>query len=414
MNQFKKIMLEHNIPLYLCVDPSMKNMFVSYNVRYGSSGLWFHFQNNGKDYHVGSGYAHYLEHLLGEHSQFGDMYRNFEQRLQSANAYTADDVTSYHFKGKDEVEKSIEELILSMEQPVFNQEDVDATRHAIEEEAASYCDDPGVMVVDFVENNLYDGFSKFDETLSPIGNRETTKAMTIDHLYDCYNAFYTDDKKFIVVAGNVDENKIVDTINNALSKVQRHPSHLVLPEIDFHGIKAKDGIIYRSTDEPISALGIKVKKPDFIDMKKFDYIMTILQKNSYQSKASNDLNRRGILSSTSYCYLTNVDDYINFIISFTTPDKDMCTQQLLELFSKKDISKKDYELLQKVMVASEVRAMENKYEYIQNFPDNIYCTDTYSDIDFYQSVSFDEFREILEALDFSQYTVGEVKQFVKK
>jgi hypothetical protein len=149
-------------------------------------------------------------------------------------------------------------------------------------------------------------------------------------------------------------------------------------------------------------------------MKKFDYIMTILQKNSYQSKASNDLNRRGILSSTSYCYLTNVDDYINFIISFTTPDKDMCTQQLLELFSKKDISKKDYELLQKVMVASEVRAMENKYEYIQNFPDNIYCTDTYSDIDFYQSVSFDEFREILEALDFSQYTVGEVKQFVKK
>ena len=61
MNKFKKIILNNGIPLYLCVDPSMKRTYVSYNVNYGSSGEWFNFNNEGKDYSVISGYAHYIE-----------------------------------------------------------------------------------------------------------------------------------------------------------------------------------------------------------------------------------------------------------------------------------------------------------------------------------------------------------------
>ena len=187
MNRYKKIFLNNDIPLYLCIDFSMKNVFVSYNVLYGSSGLWFNYNNNGKDYSVISGYAHYLEHLLGEHCQFGNMYENFQRRLQYANAYTASNVTSYYFKGTNDIEKSIEELIIAMEMPVFDKKDVESTRHAIEEESASYCDNYGVLLVDMVENNLYSGFNKFDATLSPIGNRETTKSITIEDLYNFYN-----------------------------------------------------------------------------------------------------------------------------------------------------------------------------------------------------------------------------------
>ena len=407
MNHFKKIMLEHNIPLYLCVDFSMKNTFVSYNLKYGSSGLWFRFNYNGKNYQVGSGYAHYLEHLLGEHSPFGDMYYNFE-------AFTAYNLTSYHFKGRDDIEKSIEELIVSMEQPIFDQKDVDATRHAIEEEAASYCNNPGVMLVDYVENNLYDGFSAFDHTLSPIGNRETTKTITIDDLYHCYHAFYTDDRKFIVVAGNVDEKRIVDCINEAISKGPIHNSHVVLPTIDFKEMKTKDGVIYRNVDSPISALGIKVKKPSNITIKDFHYIMKVLRKYSYDSMAANELKRDNILDSFGYCYLTNVDDYINYIVSFTTQDKDTCAQRILEMFTRKELSKKEYELMKKSIIASDVRSMDSKYQFIEDFPHKIYYSDSYSDIDFYQSISYEKFLSMLESLDFSQHTVGEVRQYVKK
>ena len=410
MNKYKKIILENNIPLYLCVDPSMKNTFVSYNILYGSSGKWFNFNNKGKDYSVISGYAHYLEHLLGEHSQFGNMYDNFERRLQDANAFTADNVTSFHFKGLKDIEKSIQELILAIEQPVFEDKDVDKTRHAILEEAASYCDNPDILLVDMVQRNLYSGFDLFDKTLSPIGNRETTKKINTQDLYNCYDAFYTDDNKFLVIAGNVDEERIVDLVNNVYSKVASHKSHLVLPKIDYNGVKKKSGILYRNIDIPISSLGIKVRKPDSVSLGQINYVIDIIMNYLYSSKDYNDLNKNGTIDSFQYVYSTCVDNYINFIQSFVTKDKNLCCEKLYELLNKKEISNRNYELVKKGIIACDIRGMDDKYDYIREFPQKFYFSDDYSDIDFYRSIDYNTFMDTLSLLDFSEYTIGEVKK----
>ena len=413
MNRYKKIFLNNDIPLYLCIDFSMKNVFVSYNVLYGSSGLWFNYNNNGKDYSVISGYAHYLEHLLGEHCQFGNMYENFQRRLQYANAYTASNVTSYYFKGTNDIEKSIEELIIAMEMPVFDKKDVESTRHAIEEESASYCDNYGVLLVDMVENNLYSGFNKFDATLSPIGNRETTKSITIEDLYNCYNAFYTDNNKFLVIAGNVDEEKIVDLLNKVYSNITPHKSHLSLPSIDYTNIKKISDVIYRDVDTSISSLGVKVKKPNSISMKQFNYCMSVIKNYLINSKQYNDLNKKQIVDSFEYSYFTNIGDYINFIQSFITKDKDICCEKLLQLLSKREISKKQYELVQKGIIAGEIRNMDDKYNYIKEFPQKIYYTDSYYDTDFYNSINYSEFMDTISLFDFGKYTIGEVKSLKK-
>ena len=413
MNKYKKIILNNDIPLYLCVDPSMKNVFVSYNILYGSSGLWFNFNNNGKDHSVISGYAHYLEHLLGEHCQFGNMYDNFERRLQDSNAYTSLDVTSYHFKGAYDIEKSIEELILSIEMPVFEEKDVESTRHAIEEEAASYCDNYDFLLADMVENNLYNGFNQYDETLSPIGNRETTKAITIEDLYNCYNAFYTDDNKFLVIAGNVVEEKIVELLNKIYSRITPHKSHLLLPNIDYTNIKKTSDIMYMEVDTPISSLGVKVKKPDYISMKQFYYCMNVIKTYLNDSKQYNELKKKQIIDSIKYSYFTNTSDYINFIQCFITKDKNTCCEKLLQLLSKREISKKEYELVQKTIIANEIRNMDDKYTYIEEFPTKIYYTDNYYDTDFYSSINYNQFMDTISSFDFSNYTIGEVKKLKK-
>ena len=250
MNKIKKIILNNGIPLYLYVDKSMKKVIVSYNLKYGSSGKWFNFNNNGQDYSVTTGHAHYLEHLLGEHSKFGDMYRNFDNRYQRANAYTGMNETSYYFSGKDDIEKSLEELIIAIDTPVFEQKDVDATRHAIEEESSSYVDDTSKNLYGLLERNLYGGFELFDKTLSPIGNRQTTKEITTEGLYNCYNAFYKDDNKYIIIGGNVDEDRIVDLLNNIYSKITPHNSNLVLPKLDFDSIRTESEVIDVDLDVP--------------------------------------------------------------------------------------------------------------------------------------------------------------------
>ena len=47
MNKFKKVYLDNGIPVYLDRDPSKKNLFFSYNVKYGSDGKWFKFNYDG-------------------------------------------------------------------------------------------------------------------------------------------------------------------------------------------------------------------------------------------------------------------------------------------------------------------------------------------------------------------------------
>lgn len=414
MNKFNKRMLNNGIPVFFVHDPSMKRIFVSYNVDYGSSGLWFNFNNNGIDYSVKSGYAHYLEHLLGEHSKFGNIYDNFQIRMQNANAYTAPTVTSYHFRGLFEIEKSIEELIVSMEEPVFEEKDVDASRHAIIEEAASYQDNHSVLLMNMVERNLYGGVNLYDETLSPIGNRETTRLITTERLYDCYNAFYTDDNKFLIIAGDIDEEKMMDLLNNIYSKITPHKSSLILPDINFSGIKKKSDIIYRDIDNSICALGVKIKRPSDMSIKQFYYCIAALQNHLLDSKQYNDLNKKGLIDSIECGNIETIDDYINFLQCFVTSNKEECIGKLLEILSKRRITKKEYELAQKDLIASEIRCMDDKYDYLEGFPESMDYTEEYCDAEFYRSIDYNTFMESLEKCDFSEYSIGEVKKLSRK
>ncbi len=413
MNKFKKIILNNGIPLYLCVDPTMKRVFVSYNIKYGSSGKWFNFNSNGKDYSVTNGHAHFLEHLLGEHSKYGDMYKNFDERYQKSNAYTGMEITSYHFNGVHSIEKSIEELITAIDTPVFEQKDVDASREAIEEESSTYVDDAGENLYGLLRRNLYGGFELYDETLSPIGNRETTRQITTEGLYDCYNAFYTDDKKFIVIGGNVDEQRIVDLLNDTYSKLPSHKSSLVLPDIDFDSIREKSEVINGNIDTPKVGLGFKFKNVPNVSQREFCYVLDVISSSLARSNELRALDKKGIYDVFELCDTKVNGDYIDFTLGFTSKEKENLVNSLLDLLSKREITKEEYELTRKCLLALEFRSMDNKYSFLKSFPHDVSFKEEYSNCEFYQSIDYNRFMEIASKLDFSNYTVGEVKRLIK-
>lgn len=197
MNNYKKIILDNGIPLYLYNDKSLKQVFVNYIVKYGSDGKWYDFELDNKKHHVLPGCAHYLEHLLLEHSKYGDLISRFDEKYYHSNAGTANNYTSYYFYGVDDIKNSIKQLIETIDSPVFDKKDVEQSRYAIEEEASMDGDDVYSTSLNLTERNLYGGYEVFYKTLSPIGNRKTTKEIKIEDLYNCYNAFYTNDKKNI-------------------------------------------------------------------------------------------------------------------------------------------------------------------------------------------------------------------------
>lgn len=415
MKNYKKIILNNGIPLYLYNDNSLKQVFVNYIIKYGSDGKWFDFCLNGKQHHVVSGYAHYLEHLLGEHSKYGNIYTNFEKRGYYANAYTEKDHTSYYFQGVKDVKKSIKELIEAIECPIFDRHDVEHSRHAIAEEASMWCDKHDITAVSLVEKNLYAGYNVYDNTLSCIGNRKTTKQINIADLYNCYNAFYTDDKKILVIAGNVNQNEIVDYLNEIYSKIPRHNSNLILPNYDIDLIRKKEDIIYRNVETDINSLGIKIKKPSSISNEDFQFCIDFLIEYLYgnDSEFLAFLKRKKILDVLHYCYSNWNDNCINFVHSFITSDRNNYYEVVLNKLYNKDIKKEDFELIKKSFIADQVRNIDDKYRIPSEFGYRMCYTDNFTSIDYYRNINYDDFMNMIKKLDFSKHTTGHVKKINK-
>jgi len=416
MNNYKKIILNNGIPLYLYNDKSLKQVFVNYIVKYGSSGKWYNFNLDGKQHHILPGYAHYLEHLLGEHSKHGNIYTNFSDRCYDANAYTSSNHTSYYFYGVDDIKKSIRELIEAIDCPVFTKDDVDHSRHAIEEEASMRCDCHDITAASLVEKNLYSSFDVYDDTLCCIGNRNTTKGINIDDLYHAYNAFYSDDNKVLVIAGNVNEEELVNYLNEIYSQIPAHKNSVILPKYDMNPIRRKEEVIYRDVKTNINSLGIKVKKPEFISNMDFEFCMDFLIEYLFgkNSEFYSLLKKKSLIDILQYYYLLWNEEYISFIHTCVTADKDNYYNALFEKINNLNVTKEDFELIRKRLISEEVRGLDDRYKIPSEFGYRMQYTDNLSLIDYYRNVNYDKLIDILSKLNFDNYTKGSVLKLSEK
>ena len=126
-----------------------------------------------------------------------------------------------------------------------------------------------------------------------------------------------------------------------------------------------------------------------------------------------DLEKKGVYDNIDFSYFETVGDYMNFYSGFVSKDKKNLISNLLDLLSRRAITEKEYELTRKELIATEFRTMENKYKYLKYFPLKINIREDYSEFDFYKSIDYNRFMEIVSSLDFNNYTVGEIKRLTK-
>jgi len=416
MRNYKKIILNNGIPLYLYNDPSMKKVFCGYTVKYGTEGKWIDFELDGEKHHVRFGVPHFLEHLLGEHSRNGNIYSNFTERHAYANAYTADDHTTYHFTGAQDVEKSIKELIEAIDMPVFDSKDVEHSRHAIEEEAHGYMDDIRYAAMCLAEKNLYASYDKYDDSLSSIGDRKNNHDITLDELRTCYDAFYTDDRKVLVIAGNFDEKKLVDYLNGIYANIPKHTSNLVVPTYDLEPIRKTDDVLLRKIAVDFTAYGIKIKKPEDVSERDFQFVTDLY--NDYLFDDQGDfmdyLRNKNLIDALQYCYFVGTDGYTNHMHSVLSSNPTEYEKEFFDKINKKDITPEEFELIKKTFIAGEVRELDDKYSSPTRFGERMNYTTDYSQADFYRTKSYDEFRSILDRLDYNTHTRVKIKNKEKK
>ena len=411
-NNYIKKTLKNGVKLYLYIDKNMVQTYVDYMIDYGHSGKYFDFYYKNKLHHVLPGCAHFLEHLLGEHSKYGNIYKLFYKRKYNRNGTTSMDITHYYFLGVNDIKDSIEKLINAIDDPVFTKEDIVETSYAIAEETKRTLNSPGSIASNIARYNLYKNLNLVDETLSVIGNENTTNSIDYETLKLCYDAFYYDENKTLLIAGNFDEAEMTEYIESIYAKLKPHKKEVKLYNYkDIDKKKKTKEIKYMSTHDDIVNIIFKQKNHNF-SKKEIVYFLGYISSTKFlaENQFIRDLKKDNIITDISRIYRYFLDDEnYNLDITFMSNNTEIAIEKIIDKLKINDFNKRDFDLYFRVQLSYNVLVYDNVYSELFGFAYNKCYTEDFNDIVFIKQITFDRFIEFYNSLSFDDYTIGIVK-----
>jgi zinc protease len=168
-----------------------------------------------------TGLSHFLEHMMFKGTErFGP--KTFSQAIERAggmdNAFTTNDYTAYFEKvAPDRLSMAITLEADRMQGLLLPPKDVLSERDVVmEERRMRYEDDPQSVVFEEVAAAA---FKNYPYRWPVIGWMEDIKSYTREDLLYYYKTYYVPNNAFIVVAGDVETEKIVRAIDNAFGQI---------------------------------------------------------------------------------------------------------------------------------------------------------------------------------------------------
>lgn len=417
MKDIVKKTLSNGIVAYLYPDKNMKRFIASYNVKYGSNGYYNKFYYKDKLYEVQPAMAHFLEHTLIEESKFGNMLFRFKEKNYETNGITYPNMTSYYFVGIRDTFESLKELIMMVDSPVFDKKSIENVKGAIMDEVTK--NDYAKYQIGYRINkrNCHKNFEYFNESYNSLGSRDTTNAITYEDAKVCYDAFYNDENKFLIIGGNFKIDEMVEYLESIYKEIEPHPN--LMREYDYgdeFGVRCEYQETVKEVDKDFAIVTYKFKD---------NYKMPNLLKSAYiylfsELKFSDDtdfvtkLNNDKIISgelSTSREFFKNT---ITYTVSAHTLDTKAFIDKLNEEIKQLKFDERRFELLKKSMKVSEISKLEYKYYYLRkfclstDFTEKLFCIDT---ID---KINFPDFLKFVKTFDFSVKTVTVVRKDQEK
>ncbi len=200
------------LDIYIWKMEDYSTTYALFGTKYGSINTKFRTKNEPDFITVPNGIAHYLEHKLFENEDC-DVFSLYAKTGASANAYTSFDKTCYLFSCTDNVYESLEILLSFVQDPYFTEETVRKEQGIIGQEIRMYDDNAGWRVFfNMLQGMYYNHPVKIDIA----GTVESIAQINADLLYKCYYTFYNLNNMVLSIAGNVDEDKVLELCDRLL------------------------------------------------------------------------------------------------------------------------------------------------------------------------------------------------------
>ena len=411
MSNIETIKLDNGLTIYLYSDKRRHSTLFQHITLFGGKTKDFIFE--GKEYHIQDGVAHILEHYVVEENARGNFLKLLGEKQMATNASTYYGMTRYYFEAVENIEYGIETMIRGIYSPVFSEERLEKIKNPILQEIKGRMGNKFYHSNQMTLNNCF----KNIKVRSIGGSLEEVENTTLDDIVTCYKAFYQPSNQFIVVAGSFDKDSVLKTINDIYNDLDLESYDMsLIPSNEENNVQKDFDILEFPTGEEYIEVTYKISLKNFNEKErlKMDFYLHYFF-DMYFGMTSNlyrDLVKDKIITTTLSCSNFMIDDFVLVSIGSYSDNISLLERRIKDTCLKlNDFNEEIFEIDKRDSILKIVLRNENLVDTIMPFVSNIVefnypYPDTVNDI---EEFSYDDFVKTIKSLDFSNYTVTNIK-----
>lgn len=422
----EKIYFEHldnGLDVILYPKKGATNYYAMYATHFGSLNYKFKAPGDDEITTVPDGVAHFLEHKLFEEEDGINALDKLSKIGANANAYTTFNHTAYLFSCNDRFDEAFDILLNFVQSPYLTEENVEKEKGIIGQEINMYDDDPEWQVF---FNYLYAMYGeKHAITKDIAGTVDTIAKITPEVLYKCYNTFYDPSNMVICVAGDIDADKVLTKIKQAVKHTKEKPQieryygektvKVFKKEIEKKMDVSMPMVILGFKDAKINKLRNAGYKEDNTDLVKRSVAVEILLNiiAGESSELYEELYNDGLINKTIGIDYTYEEDYAHCSFSFESNNVEEVVNKIkekIQSLKENGIEENILERIKRMLYGDFVKLFNDATSVAKVFVNDYFRgINSLNYVDAYKSIDKTYIENVLEeAFDFENMVLSKV------
>lgn len=409
MNELEKVVLKNGLTIYLLNDNTKHTTIANLIVNFG--GLDTEVLVDKKNHYIKNGTAHFLEHLVLESSEYGDLMNIFGKNGIRSNGLTSLNNTRFYIDTVENIYENLELLIKGIHSPLFDEKFIDKIRKPILEEKRTSLDNKYSNLYNANVNSLLNN----KDFKSILGDLKDIESIKLKDLKFCFNTFYKPTNEVIVIIGRFDRDKIVNVIENTYKSLYFNDNvvkKVVKPYKKT--VNKKKSVVKGNTNIGRTVISFKL---DTLDLYSYDklmldlYLFSFLKMNfGVMSKLNKKLIKENKIIGNIQFSSSVLEGYHVVRIEANTNYSKQFVEEITDfILNKKYTYSKDlFELYKKGYIIELISRNDNLYTILEPLIENL-ITFKYESLDSVKDIenmSFEAFIGKLESLSFKNYSVS--------
>ena len=369
--------------------------------------------NEDKMHKFPKGVAHFLEHKMFEQESPPNVMEKFSQLGVTCNAFTNYEYTVYYINGVDNLKESLLFLIDYVQSPYFTDENVEKEKGIINEERLMTLDNPYRT---FHMKMLDNVFVNYEYGKTVVGEKEDIYNITKEDLYRCYNTFYNPSNMSLIVVSNKDEEEIIKLIKDNQDKKQFDiQGEIKIEEKEEpYKVNREYDVIYDNVTKMQIGYSIKIDLSKYnIDIDKLIVYLKILLVTNF-SKMSDfnlELKDKKIIDENITFDISKFEKYAIIDIVVSSDKEKYIIDKINNKFKQLNLKEEDFNLVKKNLISEFVYGFTTTNSIMGYLYSDYYDHKKITDDLFikYKNTNFDEYKEIINNMDFSNISITIMK-----